>query len=236
MSALRAPASSPARRAWARAHSPSPPPLPRPVCTAPPPLSLSLRITSTLCRAPYLTTPGQPPRAVGPVRDPIATVTTVTALNTIATATATASLSEGGTATRCASRRRGQPTRGRDGAAQPRRQQELQGLRELRRGQGVVRQVLPRVWRRGQARRQRRRPPLREPAAEVRWAVVSESGVDPTRRASKYLRAGLSRRGAEHSAHNNQHIGCNVFYLLFRKTTYAKWISLPRCSLTQDLR
>lgn len=34
MSALRAPASSPARRAWARAHSPSPPPLPRPVCTA----------------------------------------------------------------------------------------------------------------------------------------------------------------------------------------------------------
>ena len=146
-------------------------------------------------------TPGQPPRAVGPVRDPIATVTTVTALYTIATATATASLSEGGTTTRCASRRRGQPTRGRDGAAQPRRQQELQGLRELRRGQGVVRQVLPHVWRRGQARRQRRRPPLREPAAEVRWAVVSESGVDPRRRASKYLRAGLSRRHAEAAAH-----------------------------------
>ena len=156
------------------------------VLSAPPHhLSPSLCITSTLCSAPYLTTPGQPPRAVGPVRDPIAAVATVTALYTIATATATASLSEGGTATRCASRRRGQPTRGRDGTAQPRRQQELQGLRELRRGQGVVRQVLPRVWRRGQARRQRRRPPLREPAAEVRWAVVSESGVDPTRRASK---------------------------------------------------
>ena len=224
MSALRAPASSPARRAWARAHSPSPPPLPRPVCTAPPPLSLSLRITSTLCSAPYLTTPGQPPRAVGPVRDPIATATTVTALYTIATATATASLSEGGPTTRCASRRRGQPTRGRDGAAQPRRQQELQGLCELRRGQGVVRQVLPRVWRRGQARRQRRRPPLREPAAEVRRAVVSESesGVDPRRRASKYLLApGLA--GAEAAAHaqraqKNQYMGCNVFYLFIRKT------------------
>ena len=227
MSALRAPASSPARRAWARAHSPSPPPLSRPVCTAPPPFSLSLHHLHSVPHA----TPGQPPRAVGPMRDPIATVTTVTALNTIATATATASLSEGGTATRCASRRRGQPARGRDGAAQPRRQQELQGLRELRRGQGVVRQVLPHVWRRGQARRQRRRPPLREPAAEVRWAVMSES------RASKYLRAGLSRRGAEAAAHaqrahNNQYIGCNVFYLFIRKTTYAKWISLPRCSLT----
>ena len=66
---------------------------------------------------------------------------------------------------------------------------------------------------------------------------MSESGVDPRRRASKYLRAGLSRRHAEAAAHaqrahNNQYIGCNVFYLLFRKTTYAKWISLPRCSLT----
>ena len=186
-------------------------------------------------------TPGQPPRAVGPVRDPIAAVATVTALYTIATATATASLSEGGTATRCASRRRGQPTRGRDGAAQPRRQQELQGLRELRRGQGVVRQVLPHVWRRGQARRQRRRPPLREPAAEVRWAVMSESGVDPRRRASKYLRVAPGAAGAEAAAHaqrahNNQYIGCNVFYLFIRKTTYAKWISLPRCSLTLQYR
>lgn len=182
-------ASSPARRAWARAHSPSPPPLSRPVCTAPPPFSLSLHHLHSVPHA----TPGQPPRAVGPVRRwyPIAAVATVTALNTIATATATASLSGCGTTIRCASRRRGQPTRGRDGAAKPRRQQELQGLCELRRGQGVVRQVLPHVWRRGQARRQRRRPPLREPAAEVRWAVVSESGVDPREprhRASKYLR------------------------------------------------
>jgi len=70
---------------------------------------------------------------------------------------------------------------------------------------------------------------------------MSESGVDPRRRASKYLRAGLSRRRAPprtvaQRAHNNQYIGCNVFYLFIRKTTYAKWISLPRCSLTLGIR
>ena len=143
------------------------PPLPSlPACNAARPLC-----SSSTSRA----TSGQPPRAVGPVRDRFATVTTVTTLNTNATATATdtAILSGGSTTTYCASRRRGQRSHGRGGAGEPRRQQELQGLCELRRGQGVVRQVLPRVWRRGKARRQRRRPPVREPAAEVRGAAVS---------------------------------------------------------------
>ena len=138
---------------------------------------------------------GQPPRAVAPVRDPIAPVTAVTTLDTIATDTDTAILSGGSTTTYSASRRRGQRTRGRDGAGGPRRQQELQGLCELRRGQGVVRQVLSHVWRRGEARRQRRRPPVREPATEVRGAAVS--GL-PDRASTSHssFALGLARRAA----------------------------------------
>ena len=182
----RALASSSASRAWARAHSPSPPPLALPVGTAPSPLCIH-----AVPRA----TSGQPPRAVAPVRDPIAPVTAVTTLDTIATDTDTAILSGGSTTTYCASRRRGQRTRGRDGAGEPRRQQELQGLCELRRGQGVVRQVLSHVWRRGEARRQRRRPPVREPAAEVRGAAVS--GL-PDRASTSHssFALGLARRAA----------------------------------------
>ena len=61
------------------------------------------------------------------------------------------------------------------------------------------------------------------------------AGLTPDAARANIFAPGLAgAEAAAHAqrAHNNQYIGCNVFYLLFRKATYAKWISLPRCSLT----